>query len=109
MSIEGDPLELTEPQAEFLLDFYHRVEASVRSSKAIAIVMAIARDTVLRGESKIPHKEHGRRIGACRRSVDDAVKLLKRHDLIERTGTTDTGVAIYRANFDAGRAAHGLV
>jgi transcriptional regulator of nitric oxide reductase len=109
MSIEEAPLELTEPQAEFLLAHCYAVEAQVRSSKAIAIVMAIARDTVLRGSSSISHKEHGRRIGACRRSVDDAMKLLKRRDLIERIGTTDLGVSIYRAKFPAGLAAHGLV
>jgi len=109
MSIEEEPLELTEQQAEFLLEHCYAVEAQVRSSKAIAIVMAIARDTVLRGESRIPHKEHGRRIGACRRSVDDAMKLLKRRGLIERVGRTEQGVSIYRAKFPAGLAAHGLV
>lgn len=109
MSIEAQPLDLTDSQAEFLLEFHYAAEREVRSSTALAIVTAIARDTMLRGDARITHRELQRRTGTCRRTVDSAIKTLKARGLIERTGTTDTGAAIYRANLDAGRAAHGLV
>ncbi|ESZ76502.1 hypothetical protein [Mesorhizobium sp. L103C105A0] len=108
MSIEDAPLELTEQQAEFLLGFYYKTERLVQSSAAIAIVTAIARETVLGGACRISHKEFGRRTGACRRSIDTAIKTAKRAGLIDRIGTTDGGVAIYRACLDSERAAHGL-
>jgi hypothetical protein len=108
MSIEESPLELTEQQAEAVLDFYYEAERNITSSAALAIVTAIARETVLLGSSHITHKEFGRRTGRCRRSIDTAVKVLKGHNLIRRVGTTDGGSAIYRAVFAAERAAHAV-
>ena len=101
MSIDPDDLDLTEDQAEFLLDFHYRTMTVVRSSAALGILMAVSRDTVLRGDCRTSHKQFGRLNGKCRRSVDTAIKLLKGHHLIERVGTTEAGGAIYRANFDA--------
>ena len=99
---------MTEEQAEDVLGFYYNAEGAVRSSTALAIAIGIARETVLHGDSCISHKEFGRRTGACRRSIDTAIKALKRHDLISRVGTTDGGVAIYRANFDTERRGNDL-
>lgn len=101
MSIEEIPLELTEEQAEALWNFSNEVERLFRSSTALGILMVIARHTLLAGECRVSHKAFGLRHGKCRRSIDVAIKMLKRHRLIDVVGRDDRGAAIYRANFDA--------
>ena len=95
------PLELTDEQATRVLDMLQGAERVVRSSTALAILISIGRNTLVCGDCRLAH-EFGRVTGACRRSIDKAVRTLKKHELISRVGTTDNGVAIYRATFDAG-------
>lgn len=97
--IEAAPLDLTEEQATILWDWSYEIEAVIKRSAGIAIAMNVGRNTLLHGESRVSHKEYGRRCGVCRRSIDTAVKQLKQHDIIQRIGTTPAGIAIYRANF----------
>lgn len=97
-SIEAAPFEmLSEEQASLLLQFSYSVGKFITGSTAMAIVMMIARHTVVHGESRVSHKDFQRRCGVCRRTVDNAMKQLRRHSLIERIGSTDRGAAIYRA------------
>lgn len=108
MSVEAQPLDqserdLSEEDAELVLVFMGNAELRVRSSTAISIAVSIARETILWGESRITHKDFGRRTGACRRSIDKAIKTLRCTRLIERIGTTESGVAVYRAAVDARR------
>jgi hypothetical protein len=98
MTIEAPPLDLTDEQAQALLDWSYEIEQTIRSSKAIAIAIDVRRNTMLAGQSTTSHGEYQRRCGACRRSIDNAIKLLKRLKIIERIGTTPDGRAIYRAN-----------
>ncbi|MGX9574074.1 hypothetical protein [Mesorhizobium sp. f-mel] len=98
MSIEAPPLALTEDQEERLLNWSYGMEPIINRSTALAIALNVGRNTLLRGESRTSHREYQRRCGVCRRSVDSAVKLLKRHGIIERIGTAQEGHAIYRAN-----------
>jgi CRP-like cAMP-binding protein len=109
-SIEATPLDLTEEQADFLLDYHCRLEPELKSSVALSAATIIARETVLHGHASVSHKEIVRRTGSCRRTVDNAIKRLKDRNLIERIGTTATGSAIYRATFNMPHdgAAHGL-
>ncbi|PWL19270.1 hypothetical protein DKP76_01535 [Falsochrobactrum shanghaiense] len=97
--IEAAPLDLTEDQATILWDWSYEIETVIKRSAGIAIAMNVGRNTLLHGESSVSHKEYGRRCGVCRRTIDTAVKQLKQHDIIQRIGTTEAGVAIYRANF----------
>lgn len=100
-SIEAPPLEaLREEQAERLLEFTTRVESTLPSGTALAILMWIAADTLLGGQCAIPHRAFQRRCGVCRRTVDAAIKTLKRRELIVRVGATPGGWSIYRANLD---------
>jgi hypothetical protein len=103
--IEAAPLdatdELTDFRAEQLLAWSYDMERHGLRSSALAIALNVGCNTLLRGESRTSHKEYGRRCGVCRRTIDNAVKQLKRHRIIERIGTTPEGSAIYRANFAA--------
>lgn len=99
-----DDLDVTEEQATRLLEFSYSAERLTTSSHAISILMRVARHSLLYGECRTSHKEFGRRSGACRRTIDVAIKKLKRLGLIERVGTTDNGVAIYRADIQPGHA-----
>jgi hypothetical protein len=93
---------LNDEQGEAALRFVDHAETIVQSGTAIAILIRIVRETLAKGESRTSHSEHGVRTGRCRRTIDGAFKTLKKHSLITRIGTTDRGVAIYRANIDAG-------
>jgi hypothetical protein len=104
ISIEAPPLDLTDEQAQALLDWQDHIEQEIRSSRAIAIAMDVARNTLLFGQSDTSHGEYERRCGACRRSIDSAVKLLKRQQIIERIGKRPDGRAIYRANLERAHA-----
>jgi hypothetical protein len=98
--------DITDAQAETLLNWSYDMERVVRRSTALAIALNVGRNTLIHGESRVSHKEYGRRCGVCRRSIDTAVKLLKKHRIIERIGTTEQGSAIYRANFGEPQGRH---
>ncbi|WOC15393.1 hypothetical protein [Pseudochrobactrum sp. MP213Fo] len=98
-SIEAAPFEnLSEDQAERLLQHYYNIEKLLTGGTAIAIIMIIARHTAILGEARISHKTFQQYFGVCRRTVDNAMKQLRKHNLIERIGTDTRGFAIYRAN-----------
>ncbi|MEF2555533.1 hypothetical protein VQ044_04490 [Aurantimonas sp. C2-5-R2] len=99
-----DTPEITEEQAEALLNWSYAIERVIRRSTALAIAMNVGRNTLALGQSSVSHKEYQRRCGVCRRTVDTAVKLLKKHRIIARVGTSEHGSAIYRANFQSSGA-----
>lgn len=99
MSIEL-ALDLNEEQAEKALEFLYKAETTLESSTAFAVLSRITRETLATGESRTSHKAHGAYTGKCRRSIDTALKALRRANLIERVGTSDQGTAIYKAKFE---------
>jgi hypothetical protein len=95
------PLDLSDEQAEAVLQLLARAEKTVQSSTALAILIRVAGNTLTDGRSTMSHAAFGRMTGQCRRSIDGALKRLKSENLIHRVGTTAEGRAIYRANLAA--------
>lgn len=100
------PLDLSDDQAGAVLELLAHAEKSVRSSTAMGILIRIASNTLTEGQCTISHTGFARMTGTCRRSIDTAIKRLKRDNLIARVGTTAEGRAIYCANLEAGIDAH---
>lgn len=82
------------------IDYMQAVARLASSRTAVRVASDIAKDTLLRGECRLTHREFERRTGACRRTMQRVIRNLIDARLIKRTGTTDTGQAIYVAEFD---------
>lgn len=84
------------------IDYLSAVSMLARGRTAVRIASWIADECLLKGESRISHKEFQRRAGVCRRTVQLAIRSLVRLGIVRRSGTTDAGIAIYSARWEIG-------
>lgn len=77
--------------------FRSRADSLTHSRVATRIATDIALDTIAHDVCTVTHKEFGRRTGAGRRTVDNALKSIQALGLVERVGRTDEGRSIYKA------------
>ncbi|RJG44925.1 hypothetical protein [Mesorhizobium sp. DCY119] len=97
-SIEDVP----ERDVERSMDYMGAVSKLAPSRTAMRVAMDIAEESLLKGESRLTHKELERRTGVCRRTLQRAIFQLRSHGLIDRTGTTDEGTAVYVSVWERG-------